>query len=492
MLLIHPVREIGRAVPVLVGALLAGRSIGGGSHQWIWPLVGAGFVIGFSLLRWFTTTYRFTTEQVQLRTGLVQRSTLAASTGKVRAVEVTAPLLHRLLGLAAVEIGTGAGDKPVKLDGLPAAEAARLRADLLQRRRPTMPVTAGVDDPLPELSTEPVVPAPAADELLYRFEAKWLRYAPLGLTGLATAGAILGFGFQMVDQFDLWPSENSAPGALTRVQDLGVATLIVVVALVGLVAVSVLAVVAAALNYFGFTLGRDSTGQTLHVQRGLLTTRSTSLETGRLRGVQVHRPLLLRGVGAARLSAIVTGLRRGEPGSNASTMLAPASPDAVVRRTGDAVLGTSGVLDATLRPHGPVATRRRYVRAVVPTALLAAGLVVAGVLLDLLLPAVVAAPVLVVLAALLGRSRARHLGHALTADHLVTQSGSLAARRSVVDTDATAAVTVRRSLFQRRAGVATVELALGAGEQGYAVVDLTDADADALADELVQRALRRH
>lgn len=487
MLLIHPVREIARAVPWLIGVLIAGSNIGGGDKQWLWPLVGAAAVIAYSLLRWFTTTYRFTAEQVQLRTGLLNRNTLAAATEKVRAVDVTAPLLHRLLGLAAVEIGTGAGEKPVKLDGLSAAEAARLRADLLHRSSPETVATQEVSD---GGEGQPAYVTPTDDDLLYRFEASWLRYAPFGLAGLATAGVVVGFVFQAVDQLGLRPDGDNLPGAFDRLESLGLVPIILLLGLAAIVLVSLLSVVGAALSYYGFTLGRDRAGRTLHLQRGLITTRSTSLETRRLRGVEVRRPLLLRAVGAARLNAIVTGVHRGERSTAASTLLAPASPLPVVARTGDAVL-RAAVVGLPLQPHGPTATRRRYVRAIVPAGVVAAVVVVGGWWFDLRLPAIAAAVALLGCAVLLGRSRARMLGHALTNDHLVTQHGSLAAQRSAIDLDATAAVTVRRTWFQRRAGVATVELALGAGEQGYQVVDVSDERADALAGRLLERALHR-
>lgn len=487
MLLIHPVREIVRAVPWLFGVLIAGSSFGDGERQWLWPLVGAGAVIGFSVLRWFTTTYRFTSEQVQLRTGLVRRNTLAAATEKVRAVDVTAPLLHRVLGLAAVEIGTGAGEKAVKLDGLGAAEAARLRADLLHRSAPTETGAAQANpnggDAQPEY-------AAAVDDVLYRFERKWLRYAPLGFAGLATAGVVFGFTVQAVDQLGLRPSRADLPGALNRLEGLGVLSLIALVGVVAIVAVSFFSVAGAALTYYGFTLGRDRAGRTLHLRHGLVTTRSISLEVRRLRGLEVRRPLLLRAAGAARLNAIVTGVQRGEPSTAASTLLAPSSPLPVVTRTGDAVLRTA-VVGLPVQPHGATATRRRYTRAVAPAAVLAAVGLALGLWLDLLLSGVVLAVVLLVGAVLLGRSRARMLGHAVTPDHLVTQSGSLAAQRSIVALDGTAAVTVRRSFFQRRAGIATVELALGAGAQGYTVIDLPDEQAEALAGHLLERALRR-
>ncbi|HET6211115.1 MAG TPA: hypothetical protein VFD94_12060, partial [Jatrophihabitans sp.] len=64
MLLIHPIREVGRAIPALVGILFASSSSG---HDW-WSAAALAVIVGLSLLRWFTTRYQITPEQVQLRT----------------------------------------------------------------------------------------------------------------------------------------------------------------------------------------------------------------------------------------------------------------------------------------------------------------------------------------------------------------------------------------------------------------------------------------
>src|ERR1035437_3568743 len=105
MLLVHPVREVGQAIPALVGLVLAGRAVGDGQMWWLAPL-GVVVVIAVSVLRWMTTRYRITPEQVQLRTGLLQRKTISTPADRVRTVHVTASALHRLLRLATVDIGT--------------------------------------------------------------------------------------------------------------------------------------------------------------------------------------------------------------------------------------------------------------------------------------------------------------------------------------------------------------------------------------------------
>ena len=108
MLLIHPVREVGRFIPAIAGLLIAGRTTGFG--PW-WGLVGVVLVIALSIARWYTTRYRITPTQVELRTGLLNRKTVVVPADRVRTVDVTAPVLHRLLGLAKVDIGTGGGGR---------------------------------------------------------------------------------------------------------------------------------------------------------------------------------------------------------------------------------------------------------------------------------------------------------------------------------------------------------------------------------------------
>ena len=51
MLLVHPVRELGKAIPALVGLVLVGRAMGDGQQWWLAPL-GVVVVIAVRVLRW--------------------------------------------------------------------------------------------------------------------------------------------------------------------------------------------------------------------------------------------------------------------------------------------------------------------------------------------------------------------------------------------------------------------------------------------------------
>ena len=90
-----------------------------------------------------------------------------------------------------------------------------------------------------------------------------------------------------------------------------------------LVAVVVASTVGYALAFWDFRLTRHP-GGTLHVTRGLITTRATTIEERRLHGVEISEPLLLRMVAGARLIAIATGLRVGRGAERGGSLLAPA------------------------------------------------------------------------------------------------------------------------------------------------------------------------
>jgi len=480
MLLVHPVRELGQAIPALVGLVLAGRAVGDGQMWWLGPL-GVVVVIAWSVLRWMTTRYRITPEQVQLRTGLLQRKTIATPADRVRSVDVTASALHRLLGLAKVDIGTGSHDpgSGLSLDSLPVAEAAGLRAELLHRSASasartdvadavsaTPGGTAAAAGPVPEATV------PAEHEIeLARMDFRWVRFAPFTMSGVLGAAAVLALGSRLLDQAgvsagDVGPLRDGF-GYLQRTPIwldllLGLAAL--------LVFVTVLSVGGYVLSYWGFRLLRHPHG-TLHVSRGLVTTRATSIEERRLRGVELTEPLLLRAVKAARLGGITTGLAAKGSSDGGSSLLLPPAPRAVASDVAARILRDPTPVDAVLTAHGPAARRRRYIRALLASLVLitAAGVaIVWGAPLWLAAAAALTVPVALMLAA----DRYRSLGHAVAGSVLVTRAGTLARRRDMLECDGIIGWNLRQTLFQRRAGLATLTATTAAGRQRYDVTDV--------------------
>jgi putative membrane protein len=466
MLLIQPLVELAKALPVLVPLLLFGRSSAGGPP---WGLIGALIVAVLAAVRWATTTYQITPHHIQVRKGLVRRTTRTVPRDRIRTVDVTAHPLHRLLGLARVAAGTGRsdqhGDEGITLDGLTAARAESLREQLVQRT---------------DLQPAPAQEEPIAEELV-RLDLSWVRFAPFTLSGVVTVLALAGVLWNAVNESHVDPTKvgpvNDVEQHLRSVS-LMVAALEVFGGL--LVVVCFASVVGYLLTYWAFRLDRLPQG-TLHVSRGLLTRRATTIEGRRLRGAEVSQPLLLRGIGGARTLAITTGLRVGRGAERGGTVLVPPAPVSVARHVAAEVVGSAGPVFAELRGHGPAATRRRYTRA-----LAAAGLVLAAAGLAwwaglLRAPAwwlvVLVLPVAVVLAA----DRSRALGHLLVDDALVSSSGSLARRRTILAREGIIGWGLRSSWFQRRVGLVTLTATTAAGRQRYDVLDVPAETAVALA-----------
>ncbi|MDF1602962.1 PH domain-containing protein [Nocardioides sp. YIM 152315] len=470
MLLIYPVRELVRFLPALVAIFVAGTAAG--RTDW-WHGLGVAIPVALGVLRYFTTYFRVTDTRVELRRGLVNRHLLSTPLDRVRTVDVTASLTHRLLGLTSVRIGTGTAstddDDHLDLDGLPVGQARRLRTDLLR---------------LDETGDEPV----RTDRVVVRFDPAWVRFAPLTTTGLVLAGGALGLAAQAtssVGGFD----DLDAEGLVDGTSGWSVWLAIPVGLVVLLVVVSALAIGGYVVANWGFTLTHTGPSRrgAWHLRRGLLTTRETTVDDERVSGVSVADPLGLRLARGARVSAIVTGLDRSESGS---ALLAPPCPRPVVDQVAAEVLGTAAPLTVPLTSHGPRARGRRYTRALGPTVLVVgvvALLVGVGVLAPWWLATLVALPA----ACLLARDRAHALGHALADGHLVARSGSLARRREALAVPGVIGWNLRSSWFQRRAGLTTLVATTAGGPQAVTVLDVPVDAAVALAHDSMPELVRQ-
>lgn len=452
MLLVHPVKEVGRFLPALVVLLLFGRSSGAGG---LWGLLGVAVPLLLGFARYVTTSYRLDAGRVELRHGLFNKQVTSAPIDRVRTVDVTATPIHRLLGLVTLRIGTGhtsrKDDDRLDLDGLSVAAAEQLRQVLLHT----------------SLSADPSASTQSNRRVVLTLDPRWVRFAPLTTSGLVIAGATFGFAAQAMHTFAWSPSLH--PGHLMREHWW---LLIPLVTLVGLVALCLLAVVGYLVTNWGFQLAHTRSDGSWHLRRGLFTTRETSLDDARVSGVSIGEPLGLRLARGARLSAIVSGLDRHQ---RASSVLVPPAPRSEVDRVAVEVVGTPSPVMAPLTGHGARARTRRYTRALVPAGLVA--LAAVGAAYDggtWLVPLVVVAP-LVGLGLAVDRTRA--LGHAVVDGHLVARSGSLNRRREALATHAVIGWNLRSSFFQRRAGLVTLTATTAGGRQRVTILDVPEHEA---------------
>ncbi|MBF6131764.1 PH domain-containing protein [Nocardia otitidiscaviarum] len=462
MLLVHPITETVKYIPVLIASVIGSAQ----SENPMWAMLALTFIVGVAVTRWFTTTYRIGPDNVELRTGLLERKNLAVPRSRIRSVDIEADVLHRILGLAVLQIGTGQQaerGEGFKLDSLDARLVPGLRADLLAHtaKAPAPQRVPGAEDDGPAADRETGVE-------IAHWRPEWVRYAPLSLTGFALIAPVVGLAFQF-GFAQVTVDSDTVEGLGDR--GLWFLTAVVVGLALALIAVVSLAACGRYLaTYFGLKVLDN--GTTLHIRHGLFTTRQITLDLARLRGATVNEPLLLRLAGAAELEAVMTG-------TDPRQKILPQAPRAAVDRTLAHLLGESAPSTVTLVPHGPAARRRRYTRALSPVLVAAAALAVFALAVRPLPPWTwVLLALAAVVAAALAWDRYRGLGHTVipaAADNptwLITRSGSLDRDRDCLEAPGIIGWTVTRTWFQRRVGLATITAATAAGKKRYQVVDL--------------------
>jgi putative membrane protein len=429
------------------------------------------FALGGAFVEWWRTSYEVQDGRLVVERGLLRRALTVVPVDRIRGVDVHASALQRVLGIVSVRVdaaATGGKHDEAVLDAVSAAEAARLR-DVLLREVRTAPA-AGPGPVAPGTGPQP----PPAPRVLARFEPRWLLYAPLVggylLAPLAAFGALANLADDVRLPLHTRRWLDDALGARP-----GVLLLVALVAVVIALAVAG-AVVTAAVANWGFTLTRR--GGTLVAERGLLSRRQVSLEHDRIRGYALAEPLALRAVGAARLTALMTGLGGGddEGGTGRRGQLLPLGPAAVARTVAAAAVIR---FDAPLRRHPRAARRRRLLRATLPWLVPAAVFGAFG-----LWPGLAVCLGLAALGVPLALDRYAGLGNAVDGRAVSVRSGSLRRRQVVLERRGVIGATVHQTFFQRRAGLATLTLATGAGSGGYAAVDIGAADAVALLREV--------
>lgn len=467
---LHPLTILVGAGRELAAALTAGAVallVGGAGAAFYFALTGLAFTFCYHLAKWATFTYQVHADRIELRRALLGRSVTTIPRERIRSVDISAPPAHRLLGLAVVHIDAGAEGGEGELQAVSRVEAERLRGALLHgeetmARRSAEHAAAGGGD------------EGSGTQILARARPRWYLFAPFSgaylLTPFALVGSLLGALYNLGDELDLIDDE--------RLLRLGgdVAGLppvvFLAVALAFATAVPIISVVAFALFNWDFTLRYGQGGTALIAERGLITRRSVTLERRRVRGVELTDHPLERAAGVIRLNALVTGL---DDTAHRSSLL-PTAPRTAAVRAAARVMG--GRLPGPLVRHPPAARRRRLARAVGPPLILALAAVAAGREWALY-PALAAA-----LAVPLGLDRYRQLGHGTDGTRLSVRSGSLRRRRVVVEHRAVVAWRLRQTLFQRRLGLATLTVGVGAGEGAYSAVDMGESEAIAFARDI--------
>ena len=238
---------------------------------WI-ALLAIGSLAG--VIAWLVTRWRIDGGDLQIETGLIRRQSFRIPMARVQAVDVVAPLLARVLGLAEVRVvSAGRGTERGRLAYVSASEAPVLRAQLLA-------LAHGLSRDTPEPLALPlfhVDNARLAAGLVLRAETM----IPLLLAVIATV-------------------------LLIAVPETGITVL-------SSTLVAIFAGVLAALRAFNddFDLMVGEAGDGLRLDRGLLQRRHETIPYGRVQALRLVEPLLWRPFGWARLEVDIA--RQGDP-----------------------------------------------------------------------------------------------------------------------------------------------------------------------------------
>ena len=455
-------RWIGAAAFPGIAALINGQF---GMRTLLLVLLIAVLISVFSavwgVLSWRATTYRVSGGAFHLKRGVLQKSERSLPVGRIQSVNTVQGVVQRLFRVVEVRVeAAGGGEEPeISLPALSRNDARILREELTRTRRASGEVGEALQEE----------PSPT---VLRRLSVRNLLVAGMtsGQIGIA-ASVVVGVS-QTVDQLlprDL--AERFSEALLPRTVS---AILLLVLAFV--LFAWMLAILGTVLAHAGFTLSRSSDGKYLHIKRGLFSRYETTVPLARIQAIKVVEGVLRQpfGLAAVRVESAGFAEERG-----VSTILFPLLP----RKDAEVFVRTAapsfGVSLEDLKPL-PARVRRRYaLRAALPVLLVTTPAII------FFFPWSLSILLLALPAALYGLLRHQAAGHSLDGDRLVLRFRRLARTTVVAPRGRLQSRGYSVSPFQRRLGLATLEVEVASGSGG-AAFRLTDLEVVSAVD-MVER-----
>tara|TARA_R110002020_G_scaffold154546_2_gene334475 strand:+ start:24700 stop:26214 length:1515 start_codon:yes stop_codon:yes gene_type:complete len=277
------------ALPLLV-LLFTGR----GNSWELWGLAGGGVLVLVSLLQYFFYRFRVEGDGIVIRSGVLQKSHRHIPYQRVHNVAVHQSLLHRLFGVAEVRLESAGGMKPeAEMRVLSLVDAQALE-ELVRAQGAGSPTAADADGETPALPESRVLLALSTGEVI--------RLGLISNRGLIAVAAAFGLLAQ-ADMLDVliapWAADAVDWGRNQHLDWMGwlIGALALLVFFV--VALRVLSVVLALLQFHGFTLTEQ--GRRLSAQRGLLTRLRANMPRSRIQAWSLREGLLHRWFGRQSL-----------------------------------------------------------------------------------------------------------------------------------------------------------------------------------------------
>ncbi|WP_394742695.1 PH domain-containing protein [Natronococcus roseus] len=468
-------------VPFFLVTALAG-TVAAVSIAWLPVVTALGFLFGaaYGIVYYYRFEYGITPDTFDVASGVVARRSREIPYRRIQNVDVRQGVLQRVLGLAVVTVETaGGGNSEAALQLVSKSEADRLQHQI--RRR-----TAGVDaddhdrsaseasedsrpvgdEPLDEQPprVDGAADAPPAPETrprreptepsrkrlfalgsreLLLYSLTTLRPAALAAVGFLfffATDTILDFLVTLSQPFggpqDLQTGDTQSYGVLTAVSMVN-----------GIVITYLVSVAYTFATYYDFRLGRVD--EDFVYERGLLQRYSGSIPAEKVQSVTITDNPLQRLIDYAGLWVETAGY--GPDSSGGSQSAVPMARAAHVHRFAE---NLTHVETPAFASPPPIARRRYLVRYSLIGAVVVAGALALAQVTPLerwYLAAVVFAAVPPA-----AHLRYVHLGYYVGEDHLVIRRGFWRRRTTVIPYFRIQTVSTRRSIFQRRLGIASL------------------------------------
>ena len=125
------------------------------------------------------------------------------------------------------------------------------------------------------------------ETVLARIDWSWLRFAPFSLSRLAVVAGAIGVLSQFGDSLPFL-NEESLEDGWNWVLGFAIPLVVLVALVAGAIGWTLVSVLGYVVQWWNFVLAREAPGN-LRLTAGLFTTRSTTVEEVRIRGVELER-----------------------------------------------------------------------------------------------------------------------------------------------------------------------------------------------------------
>jgi putative membrane protein len=431
--------------------------------------------VGFAMARYFTTRYALTEDALLHNYGVLRRNKQVLPRRNIQNLSTSAGLIARATGLMELTVSDASQGGDINLRLLSVEDAEGLMTLL---RRDTAESSVPVSESAP--GSDPTVAGMAAPSGADAFVADPIH--TLDLIDLVKLRAVTSSGpiGSVIAVLIVVVVALSVPDATREVTDeMSWSSGIFII---GPIAAGFLAAATPVLALGGFRLWSDP--DRLRIKTGLLTEVQVNARRERLQLIEVNRHLLAQRLG---LEAIRFETADVEGGNASVNYLAPAvAKDSWPRFASDA-LGEVELSEADLNRVSPLTQRRSLVRfavGAVPIIFAAAALIIIApddnrLILQVAFSAMLAG--YIAAAMWYSRKRAERLGWAVGAEQFLFRNGVIGERLILVRKEKLQVLRLHQSYFQRRLGLASVEVGT-AGMGLLGLVTLPDLELDTASE----------